>query len=62
MPFFLGVAYPQALPVLAYKSYVDVDLHARPEAMAMSVIIAALVTGLVLVYMRLGRKYVRGAG
>lgn len=62
VPFFLGVAFPQALPVLAYKSYSDVDLHARPEAMAMSMIIAALVTALVLVYMRLGRKYVRSAG
>ena len=56
VPFFLGVAFPQALPVLAYKSYADVDLNARPAAMAMSMIIAALVTVLALVYLRLGRR------
>jgi putative spermidine/putrescine transport system permease protein len=59
IPFFLGVAYPQALPVLAYRSYADVDLHARPEAMAMSVLIAAMIAGLVWVYMRLSSRYVR---
>ncbi len=56
VPFFLGVAFPQALPVLAYKSYADVDLNARPAAMAMSMIIAVLVTALALLYMRLGRR------
>ena len=56
VPFFLGVAFPQALPVLAYKSYADVDLNARPAAMAMSMLIAVLVTALALLYMRLGRR------
>ena len=42
--------------MLAYKSYADVDLNARPAAMAMSMIIAALVTALALLYMRLGRR------
>jgi len=59
IPFFLGVTYPQALPVLAYQSYSDVDLHARPQAMAMSMIIAAMITVLVYFYMRLSRQYVR---
>jgi len=59
IPFFLGVAYPQALPVLAYRSYADVDLHARPEAMAMSVLIAAMIAALVWAYMRLSSRYVR---
>jgi putative spermidine/putrescine transport system permease protein len=59
IPFFLGVAYPQALPVLAYRSYSDVDLNARPQAMAMAVLIAALIGALVLVYMRVSRRYVR---
>jgi putative spermidine/putrescine transport system permease protein len=59
IPFFLGVAYPQALPVLAYRSYSDVDLNARPQAMAMTVLIAMLIGALVLVYMRVSRRYVR---
>lgn len=58
VPFFLGVAFPQTLPVLAYRSYADVDLRARPEAMAMGVIIAAVVAALALLYMRLGRRAV----
>ncbi len=41
-PFLLGQRYPSALPVLAYRSYVDVDLNARPEAMAISMVISAI--------------------
>jgi putative spermidine/putrescine transport system permease protein len=59
IPFFLGVVFPQALPVLAYRSYADVDLNARPQAMAMAVLIALLISVLVLVYMRVSRRYVR---
>lgn len=59
VPFLLGQRFPSALPVLAYRSYVDVDLNARPEAMAMSVIIALIITGLVFLYMRLSRLYLR---
>jgi putative spermidine/putrescine transport system permease protein len=54
-PFLLGQHYPSALPVLAYRSYVDVDLTARPAAMAMSVVIIVLSAGLILVYTRLAR-------
>jgi putative spermidine/putrescine transport system permease protein len=59
IPFLLGQRYPSALPVLAYRSYHDVDLNARPEAMAMSMIIAALITVLILVYMKVTETYVR---
>jgi putative spermidine/putrescine transport system permease protein len=59
IPFFLGVSYPQALPVLAYRSYSDVDLHARSEAMAMSMVIAGMITVLVYFYMQLSRRYLR---
>ena len=38
----LGANYPAALPVLAYRKYTDVDLAARPEAMAMAIVIALL--------------------
>ena len=54
VPLLLGTRYPSALPVLAYRFYTDVDLNARPEAMAMSVIIALIITLLIALYMRLG--------
>ncbi len=59
VPYLLGQRFPSALPVLAYRSYQDVDLNARPEAMAMSMIIAALITVLILIYMKLTDIYVR---
>ncbi|MEO0561295.1 MAG: sugar ABC transporter permease [Chloroflexota bacterium] len=59
IPFLLGQNYPAALPVLAYRSYTDVDLAARPEAMAMAMVIAFLSTIMILAYMNLSRRYVR---
>ncbi|MBK8989986.1 MAG: ABC transporter permease subunit [Chloroflexi bacterium] len=56
VPLLLGARYPSALPVLAYRLYTDVDLNARPEAMALSIIIAALITMLILVYMQLSKS------
>lgn len=56
VPFLLGQRYPSALPVLAYRSYVDVDLNARPEAMAISMVISAVTTLAVLLYMRFAHK------
>ncbi len=53
VPLLLGQRYPSALPVLAYRSYTDVDLNARPEAMALSVIITLISTALIFAYMRL---------
>lgn len=61
IPALLGPNYPAALPVLAYRNYTDVDLAARPEAMAMAVIIAILSLILILIYMRLTRRYL-GSG
>jgi putative spermidine/putrescine transport system permease protein len=55
VPFLLGQRYPSALPVLAYRRYADTDLAARPEAMALSVLIALLSTALIAVYGRLTR-------
>lgn len=60
VPLLLGQRYPSALPVLAYRSYTDVDLNARPEAMAMSVVIAVIITMLVFAYMQFTRRYLRG--
>ena len=59
VPYLLGRRFPSALPVLAYRSYHDVDLNMRPEAMAMSMIIAALIIVLILLYMRITEAYVR---
>ena len=55
-PYLLGQRYPSALPVLAYRSYVDVDLNARPEAMAISMIISAITALSVLVYMHFAHR------
>lgn len=59
IPFLLGQPFPAALPVMAFRAYTDVDLNARPQAMAISVVIAAIVALLVLVYTWIGRRYVR---
>jgi putative spermidine/putrescine transport system permease protein len=59
VPYLLGQTYPAVLPVLAYRSYTDVDLQARPEAMAMSVVISVIVVVLILIYMKLAETYVR---
>ncbi|MCB8921843.1 MAG: ABC transporter permease subunit [Ardenticatenaceae bacterium] len=53
VPLLLGQRYPSALPVLAYRSYTDVDLNGRPEAMAMSMIITFISIALIFTYMRL---------
>lgn len=58
VPLLLGSRYPSALPVMTYRLYTDVDLNARPEAMALSVIIAVIVTVLIAIYARLTRKLV----
>jgi putative spermidine/putrescine transport system permease protein len=59
IPFMLGQPFPAALPVLAFRAYTDVDLNSRPEAMAISVIIAGVVAVLVFIYTWVSRRYVR---
>ncbi len=56
IPAVLGASYPPTLPVLAYRNYTDVDLTARPEAMAIAVIIAILSATLIGLYMRATRR------
>ncbi len=43
VPYLLGRTYPMVLPVWAYKNYADIDLMARPEGIAIGLIIAAIV-------------------
>lgn len=57
IPFLLGQNYPAALPVLAYRSYTDVDLAARPQAMAMAMVITFLSTLMIAAYTTLTRRY-----
>ena len=60
IPVLLGASHPAALPVLAYRSYADTDLAARPEAMAMAIIIALLSAGMIVLYSRAARRGRRG--
>ena len=59
IPALLGANYPAALPVLAYRSFTDVDLAARPEAMAMSVVIALLGGIMIALYLRFSQRRAR---
>ena len=59
VPYLLGQVYPAVLPVLAYRNYRDVDLNARPEAMAMSMVITLIVVLLILAYIKLSEVFVR---
>jgi len=59
IPALLGANHPAALPVLAYRKYTDVDLAARPEAMAMAIVIAVLSTLMIYFYMRYTRRRFR---
>jgi putative spermidine/putrescine transport system permease protein len=60
IPALLGGNYPAALPVLAYRKYTDVDLAARPEAMAMAIVIALLSAVMLYLYVRYTRRRIRG--
>jgi len=43
VPYLLGRTYPMALPVWAYKNYSDVDLLARPEGIAIGMLLAGII-------------------
>ncbi len=59
IPAILGASFPKALPVLAYQKYTDVDLAARPEAMAMAITIALLSALMIYFYVRYTRRRIR---
>jgi putative spermidine/putrescine transport system permease protein len=59
VPRILGVRYPEMLPVMALDFFLNPDLNARSEGMALSIIIAAIVLVLVLMYMYVSRRAVR---
>lgn len=43
IPYLLGQTYPMLLPVWAYKNYADIDLMARPEGIALGMLIAGFI-------------------
>ena len=59
IPAILGQTYPVALPVLAYRKYTDVDLAARPEAMALAIVIALFSTVMIWAYVHYSRRSIR---
>ncbi|NOY55620.1 MAG: ABC transporter permease subunit [Actinobacteria bacterium] len=59
IPLLLGVRFPATLPVVAYRQYQDPDLALRPEAMAISIILAVVAVLLLVAYRRLARYAVR---
>ena len=58
IPALLGQHHPAALPVLAYQLYTDPDLAARPQAMALAMVIAALSVLSIICYVGMVRRYV----
>ena len=56
VPGVLGVRFPRVLPVMALRFFMDADLNARSEAMAVSMIITVIVMILVAVYMWMSRR------
>lgn len=60
VPYLLGRTYPMALSVWAYKNYSDIDLVARPEGIAIGLIIAATVIFVIVLaqlLLQVGRKW-----
>lgn len=55
VPFLLGQPFPATMPVLAYRRSIEPDLTARAEAMAISVVVALIVSLLVAAALRLSR-------
>lgn len=60
IPLLLGVRSPTTLPVLAFRIYQDPNLALRPEAMAMSIVLAFVAVLLLIGYRRLTRYALRG--
>lgn len=51
IPALLGVRFPRALPVTALRLFTDADLNARPQAMALSVLITVMISIVIGLYL-----------
>ena len=60
VPYLFGRTYPTILPVMAYNEYRDIELTARPVAMAINVLIALVTAIFAALYLRLARDLGRG--
>ena len=60
IPALLGASHPQTLPVMAYRSFTNVDLAARPQAMALAILIALVSAVMIAAYTRAIRGKGRG--
>lgn len=59
VPKLLGVRFPEMLPIMALEFFLNPDLNARQEGMALSMIIAGIVLGLVVIYMWVSNRAIR---
>lgn len=59
VPLVLGRPFPAPLSVVAFQAFSDTDLQARPQAMAIAVLIAALTTIVALLYVLAVRQMSR---
>lgn len=59
VPRILGVGYPKMLPVMSLDFFLNPDLNARAEGMALSMIIAFIVLVLICIYMYISARTVR---
>jgi len=59
IPLLLGTRFPATLPVIAFRGYQDPDLALRPEAMAVSIVLAVVAVLLLVAYRRLARYAVK---
>ena len=55
LPFLLGRPYPAMLPVLAQRTFLDVDLANRPAAMAIALVMFVVTLLVCFVYFRIAR-------
>jgi putative spermidine/putrescine transport system permease protein len=51
IPALLGVRFPRALPVTALRLFTDADLNARPQAMALSILITVFISFVIVMYL-----------
>ena len=60
VPAILGASFPEALPVMAYRKFSEVDLTSRPESMAIAIVIAVISAIMILLYTRWSRRRFSG--
>ncbi len=57
VPALLGRQYPAMLSVVVQRRYQDIDLAARPGAIALAVVLSLVTAGLVWLFLRVSRRH-----